>query len=70
MPGSRQGSWLMAARYRVLVWLAALWPVDPGHPGRYPGRAGGLWLWRTLVLSLFHAVVVPSGFRTNVQPHR
>jgi hypothetical protein len=23
-----------------------------------------------LVLSLFHAVVVPSGFRTTVQPHR
>jgi membrane-bound metal-dependent hydrolase YbcI (DUF457 family) len=39
-------------------------------PGGYPGRAGGLWLWRILVLSGFHAVVVPSGFRTRVQPHR
>jgi hypothetical protein len=38
-------------------------------PGGHPGLAGGLWLWMTLVLSLFHAVVVPSGFRTTVQPH-
>ena len=37
--------------------------------GCYPGRAGGLWLWRIFVLSGFHAVVVPSGFRTRVQPH-
>src|SRR6266702_7789082 len=37
--------------------------------GGYPTRGGGPWLWRTLVLSLFHAVVVPSGFRTTVQPH-
>ena len=36
----------------------------------YPARAGGPWLCSTLVLSLFHAVVVPSGFRTRVQPHR
>ena len=42
----------------------------PVLPGCYPGRAGGLWLCRTLVLSGFHAVVVPSGFRTSVQPHR
>ena len=42
----------------------------PGVPGCYPGRAGGPWLCKTLVLSLFHAVVVPSGFRTRVQPHR
>ena len=38
-------------------------------PGGHPGRTGGLWLWMILVLSLFHAVVVPSGFRTTVQPH-
>ena len=38
--------------------------------GPYPAWAGGLWLCRTLVLSGFHAVVVPSGFRTRVQPHR
>ena len=37
-------------------------------PGCYPGRTGGPWLCRTFVLSLFHAVVVPSGFRTSVHP--
>jgi hypothetical protein len=37
--------------------------------GGYPGRAGGPWLWSTLVLSGFQALVVPSGFRTRVQPH-
>src|SRR5437879_1685527 len=36
----------------------------------HPGRTGGPWLWSTLVLSLFHAVVVPSGFRARIQPHR
>src|SRR5690348_18066528 len=41
-----------------------------GGPGRYPARAGGLWLCRTRVLSLFHAVVVPSGLTTRVQPQR
>ena len=43
------------------------------HPwadrGCYPGRAGGPWLCRTFVLSLFQAVVVPSGLRIRVQPH-
>jgi hypothetical protein len=39
-------------------------------PGYHPGRAGGLWLCSTFVLSGLHAVVVPSGFRTKVQPHR
>jgi DNA-binding transcriptional LysR family regulator len=39
-------------------------------PGCYPARAGGPWLCRTFVLSLFHAVVVPSGFTTRVQPRR
>jgi hypothetical protein len=38
-------------------------------PG-YPARAGGPWLWRILVLSLFQAVVVPSGLSTTVQPLR
>jgi hypothetical protein len=38
-------------------------------PGPHPGLTGGLWLWMILVLSLFHAVMVPSGFRTTVQPH-
>src|SRR6266487_296995 len=42
----------------------------PGAPGCYPARPGGPWLCSTLVLSLFHAVVVPSGFSTSVQPHR
>jgi amino acid transporter len=36
----------------------------------YPARAGGLWLRRTLLWSRFHAVVVPSGWRTRVQPIR
>ena len=39
-------------------------------PGPYPARAGGPWLCSTLVLSLFHAVVVPSGLTTRVQPQR
>src|ERR1700759_2081990 len=39
-------------------------------PGRYPARAGGPWLWSTLVLFLFHALVVPSGLTTRVQPQR
>src|SRR4029077_16107607 len=38
--------------------------------GGYPARAGGPWLCRALVLFLFHAVVVPSGLTTRVQPHR
>ena len=29
--------------------------------GRYPARAGGPWLCRTLVLFVFQATVVPSG---------
>ena len=41
-----------------------------GPAGGHPGRTGGPWLCRTLVLSVFQAVVVPSGFRTSVQPHR
>ena len=42
----------------------------PGHAGPYPARAGGPWLCRTLVLFLFHALVVPSGLTTRVQPQR
>src|SRR5690242_16917589 len=37
---------------------------------RYPVRAGGPWLRRTLVLSLFQAAVVPSGLRMRIQPWR
>ncbi len=48
--------------------LAPCGSADPW--GGYPGRTGGPWLYSTLVLSGFHAVVVPSGFRTRVQPHR
>jgi hypothetical protein len=38
--------------------------------GYLPGPGGGAWLCNTLVRSLFHAAVVPSGFRTKVQPQR
>src|SRR5689334_11395476 len=41
-----------------------------GGRGCYPARAGGPWLRRTLVLSLFQATVVPSGLRMRVQPWR
>ena len=60
------------------VIRARIWPDDflwspcpAGPAGRrgYPGRAGGPWLCRTFVLPGFQAVVVPSGFRTRVQPH-
>jgi hypothetical protein len=53
-------------------WLAGhiVAAVIGGTLGGYPGRTGGPWLCRTFVLSLFQAVVVPSGFRTSVQPHR
>ena len=42
-------------------------------PGVHPARAGGEWgpwLCSTLVRSGFQAVVVPSLFRTSVQPRR
>ncbi len=57
-------------RHPVLVaGLSSPWSPWSAGPGGYPGRAGGLWLWSTLVLPGFHAVVVPSGFRTSVPPH-
>jgi NADP-dependent 3-hydroxy acid dehydrogenase YdfG len=57
--------------YDVEIGDITIRPTVQGlAPGRYPGRAGGPWLCSTLVLSLFRAVVVPSGFRTSVQPHR
>ena len=43
---------------------------DSEHIARAGLPGGGPWLWRTLVLSLFQAVVLPSGFRTTVQPLR
>jgi NAD(P)-dependent dehydrogenase (short-subunit alcohol dehydrogenase family) len=43
---------------------------SPGVPGPLPGPGGWPWLCSTFVLSLFHAVVVPSGLRIRVQPHR
>ena len=45
-------------------------PPGNGSGAPYPARAGGPWLCSTLVLSLFQAVVVPSGLSTRVQPHR
>src|SRR6202162_6024397 len=62
-PAPPDGAYLSA----VEAGWAVRWP---GGPGGYPARAGGLWLWRTLVRSLFQALVVPSGFRTRVQPQR
>jgi hypothetical protein len=60
--------------YRVCGGIAALESrLCSGRPSaspRYPGLAGGLWLCRILVLSLFQAVVVPSGCRISVQPQR
>ena len=57
--------------YDVEIGDITIRPTVQGlSPGRYPGRTGGPWLCSTFVLSLFHAVVVPSGFRTSVQPHR
>jgi hypothetical protein len=56
------------------IELLAVEPADNSgggpEPGCYPARAGGPWLCRTLVLVLFHAVVVPSGLTTRVQPQR
>ena len=57
--------------YDVEIGDITIRPTVQGlAPGRYPGRTGGPWLCSTFVLSLFHAVVVPSGLRTSVQPHR
>ena len=56
------------------IELLAVEPADRSdggsEPGLLPGPAGGPWLWSTLVLFLFHALIVPSGFTTSVQPHR
>src|SRR6266516_2087608 len=57
-----------STRSRYLRPLTFLPETGPGPPN--PARAGGPWLWSTLVLSLFHAVVVPSGLSTRVQPQR
>ena len=46
------------------------WHASPGQRDCYPARAGGPWLCSTLVRSGFHAVVVPSRFKTRVQPQR
>ena len=55
----------------VLGFLAASSGARPWpYSGYHPGRTGGPWLCSTFVLSLFHAVVVPSGFSTSVQPLR
>jgi hypothetical protein len=56
------------------IELLAVEPADhsdgSSEPGRLPGPGRGPWLCRTLVLFLFHAVVVPSGLTTRVQPQR
>src|SRR6185437_16885579 len=59
-----------ALRRRAELEHRSIQEVSPGMPGPYPARAGGPWLCRTLVLFLFHALVVPSGLTTRVQPCR
>ena len=44
-------------------------PITKRACSGYPARAGGLWLWNTLVPSGLRALVVPSGYRATVQPH-
>src|SRR5439155_12039583 len=66
---------LLATPHPLIILIGLLSAISsevdcPAVPGPYPARAGGPWLWSTLVLSLFHAVVVPSGFTTRVQPQR
>src|SRR6184192_839542 len=66
---------LLATPHPLIILIGLLSAISsevdcPAVPGPYPALAGGPWLWSTLVLSLFHAVVVPSGFSTRVQPHR
>ena len=64
-----------AGQHRMIPGLGS---EAGGHPvlrrelgeSRYPARAGGPWLCKVLVLSLFRAVVVPSGLSTRVHPHR
>ena len=72
VPGpSRRPGW--PAWPAASAWPAPVRSLRSGvssRAGRYPAGAGGPWLCRTLVLSGFQAVVVPSGFRTSVQPHR
>ena len=52
------------------VPVYVLHAVSGGCRRYYPARAGGPWLCSTFVRSGFHAVVVPSGLSTSVQPHR
>jgi PPOX class probable F420-dependent enzyme len=61
---------LVPTAHRLMRYRTMHYELTPGNRGDHPGRIGGPWLWSTLVRSLFHAVVVPSGFRTRVQPQR
>ena len=56
---------------RAPILLLRRWPLPvlAAATDGYPGWAGGPWLCSTFVLSGFQALVVPSGFRTSVQPH-
>jgi hypothetical protein len=38
--------------------------------GRHAAMSGGGWEWRVLLPSGLVAVVVPSGWRVKIQPHR
>ena len=74
-PDATQLSDIALAANRTCAELTGQNPISVRYRARggvrvaYPGRAGGPWLCRILVRSLFQAVVAPSGFRTTVQPH-
>jgi hypothetical protein len=60
---------LVPAAHRLMRYRTLHYELVPRVDGGHPGLTGGPWLCRVLVLSLFQAVVVPSGFRTKDQPH-
>ena len=61
---------LVPAAHRMMGYRTLHYELIPGVTGGHPGRTGGPWLCSTLVLSLFQAVVVPSGLTIRVQPQR
>jgi hypothetical protein len=64
------GPWLSCRAWSFAALDSRLCSGRRSASPRYPALAGGPWLCRTVVLSLFHAVVVPSGCKISVQPQR